>query len=169
MKSTNPYRPSLVNEQPVRERIKLPLSFPLLAILDIISAGVLGFFAFLTLFGFKSRTFANVFVAAELIAASFLASSLFATAIGLLLKRPSAWVFFLVSQCLLAFWILFTYLGHVYVLIDTWGAGNMMWSGGDPTNLTIATLIFVVMQTLALIPIRILLRHRPNGRVESID
>lgn len=137
--------------------------------MDIIASGAIALTAGATWFGFENRTFASVFVAMEVMAASLLTVTLLATAVGLLLKQPFAWLFFIVSQCIVAFGVLFTYTGLVYVLIDTWGVSHMMWKGGDPKNLTIVTLIIVVVQTLTAIPIVILIRNRPGGRRECAN
>ncbi len=166
MKPGNPYRPAQETTRPVQERFELPLSFPVFATLDIIASGAIGLIAAGTWFGFENRTFAGVFVAMELMAAASLAVSLLATAIGLVLKRPFVWLLFVVSQCIVAFWVLFTYLGLMYVLIDTWGVSHMMWKGGDPQNVAIVTLVFVVVQSLTAIPIVILIRNKSDGRSE---
>jgi hypothetical protein len=120
-------------------------------------------------FGFEDRRLAGVFVALELMAGALLAGALLATAIALFYKRPIVWLLFVVSQCIVAFWVLFTYLGLVYVLINTWGMSNMMWKGGDPQNLAIVTLVFVVVQTLTAIPIVILIRKKCDGRLEHAN
>ena len=165
MKSANPYRPSLRTEHPVREKAELPISFPVLATLDIIAGGAIAFVAAIAWYGSDNSTFSSIFLAMEVMAASLLAASLLATAIGLFLKRPFAWLLLVVSQCIVAFLVLFTYAGLVYVLIDTWGVSHMMWKGGDPKSLAIVTSIFIVVQTLTAIPIVILIRSRPDRRI----
>ena len=79
-------------------------------------------------------------------------------------KPPSVWLLFVVSQCLVAIQVLFTLVGLVYVLIDTWHVSNMMWTGGDPKSLTLVTLVFIFVQTLTLVPIVILVRNQPKTR-----
>ncbi|MCP4890022.1 MAG: hypothetical protein GY904_25890 [Planctomycetaceae bacterium] len=39
---------------------------------------------------------------------------------------------------------------------------NMMWTGGDPKSLTVATLVFIFVQALTLVLIVILVRNQPK-------
>jgi hypothetical protein len=169
LKSANPYRPPSGTEHSVRAKIELPISFPVFATLDILASVALAVVAAITWYGAENRTFVGIFLATEVIAASLLVVSLLATAIGLFLKQPYAWSCFLVSQCIVAFGVLFSYAGLMYVLIDTWGVSHMMWKGGDPNSLAIVTFIFVVVQTFTAIPIVILIRNRPDGRFKHAN
>lgn len=117
-----------------------------------------------TWLGFENLTFARNFFASELIIALLLTVALLATAISLRFKHPIVWLLFVVSQCLVAIQVLFTFVGPVYVLVDTWHVSNMMWTGGDPQSLTLATLVFIFVQTLALVPLVILVRNQPKTR-----
>lgn len=171
MKSTNPYRPPSTTAAGVQEKSQLPISISGCAILDIVVGAVIAIGAFCTWygagFGSDNGAFVIIFLTTEVIAGLLLAVSLLGTGYRLLLKRSHAWRLLFVSQSTLAFLVFFTYAGLVYVLIDTWGYRSMMYSGGDPQSLGIVTLIFVVVQTASVIPVIILIRHRPDRHIVS--
>lgn len=70
---------------------------------------------------------------------------------------------------MLAFVVLCAYAGLVYLLIDTWGEYSMMWAGGNPKSLVIVTLVFAVAQSITVMPIVMLIRHRRDFRLEHIN
>lgn len=132
--------------------------------MDIIASATLELIAVGTWLGFEIRTVARIFVASEVMIALLLAVALLGTAISTRFKHPIVWLLFVVSQCLVAIQVLFTFVGPVYVLVGTWHVSNMMWTGGDPQSLTFATLVFIFVETLTLVPIVILVRNQPKTR-----
>ena len=95
--------------------------------------------------------------------------SAFTIAIGLFLNWPFAWWLAITCHCILLILVLFTYVCLVYTLIHDWGRSTWFYSGGSPKSLAVATMIFVVVETLAAIPLVILIRNRPDSRIASAN
>ena len=81
--------------------------------MDIIASATLELIAVGTWLGFEIRTVARIFVASEVMIALLLAVALLGTAISTRFKHPIVWLLFVVSQCLVAISVLFTFVGLV--------------------------------------------------------
>ena len=102
---------------------------------------------------------------------SALAVSLITLAVGLFLNWPFAWWLAIVTHFVLAILVVLAYACLMYILIEDMQTPALERGrfsiGASPIVLAVVTMIFIVVQTLATIPLVILIRNRPDSRIAS--
>ena len=102
-----------------------------------------------------------------------LAVSLITMGIGLFLNWRFAWWLAIVTHSILAILVVLAYACLMYILVED--MQTPAWKrdrysiGASPIGLAVVTMIFIVVQTLAAIPLVILIRNRPDNRIASAN
>ena len=89
--------------------------------------------------------------------------------IGLFLNWRSAWWLAIVTHFVLAILVVLAYACLMYALIDDMGRSGRFTIGATPTMLAVVTMIYLVVQTVAVIPLVILIRNSPDSRIASAN
>ncbi len=113
--------------------------------------------------------FSSGFVVVVYLLFAALTVSLITLAVGLFLNWPFAWWLAIVSHCILAILVLLVHGFIAYDQIQNWEQSGRLSPYGDPMVVTIVATSFIVLQTLAVIPLVILVRNRPDSRIASTN
>lgn len=152
MSSRNPYGPPIDTCEQSGAPLTSFFSLRVLAAFDVIGGLVLMYFA-----NYAFRTSADAVTDAFAVLCAVASVTSFGTSVGLLMMKPWGWWLAVIYHCLACVSVLAVYGGLLWLMITTWGEtfrGSA--AGGTPVLLAIVTIVFLLAEATAAVPLVIL-------------